>query len=86
MHGVCGKFPDMLKGYIRKTAHSYSCSLFLPSGYIIPAKSSSLMDDSSSFDERLRITGRIFQSVGISAVIWGSDALHHHGIFTVKNV
>jgi len=37
-------------------------------------------------DERLRVVGVIFQSVGISAVVWGSDALHHHAICTGKTV
>lgn len=37
-------------------------------------------------DERLQIIGRIFQSVGISAVIWGADALTHHAISSVKTV
>ena len=46
------------------------------------------MDGPSSplLDERLQIVGRIFQSVGISAVIWGADALTHHAISSVKNV
>lgn len=43
-------------------------------------------DPSASFDERLQIAGRILQSVGISAVIWGADALIHHAISTTKSV
>jgi hypothetical protein len=39
-----------------------------------------------ALDERLQIIGRIFQSVGISAVIWGADALTHHAISSVKTV
>jgi hypothetical protein len=40
----------------------------------------------SVLDERVQIVGRIFQSVGICAVIWGADALLHHGISTIKQV
>lgn len=39
-----------------------------------------------SLDERLHVIGKIFQSVGISAIIWGVDALSHHAISTVKSV
>jgi hypothetical protein len=41
---------------------------------------------SSLFDERLQIVARILQSVGISAVIWGTDALAHHAISSAKTV
>ena len=41
---------------------------------------------SDSFDEHLQIAGNILKSVGISAVIWGADALIHHAICTVKTV
>jgi hypothetical protein len=41
---------------------------------------------SDLFDERLRIAGNILKSVGISAVIWGADALIHHAISAVKTV
>lgn len=46
------------------------------------------MDKEVSFrlDERVEIIGRIFQSVGISSVVWGVDALAHHAIFTIKEV
>ena len=39
-----------------------------------------------ALDERLQIVGRIFQSVGISAVIWGADALFDYGVPTIKTV
>jgi hypothetical protein len=39
-----------------------------------------------SLDEHLQIVGNIFQSVGISAVIWGADALIHHGLIAIKSV
>jgi len=39
---------------------------------------------STTLDERLQIVGGIFQSVGISAVTWGPDALAHHAIQTPK--
>jgi hypothetical protein len=41
---------------------------------------------SYSLDERVQIIGKIFQSVGISAVVWGADALLHHAISTIKTV
>jgi hypothetical protein len=48
----------------------------------------STMESENSFngDERLEVIGRIFQSVGISAVIWGVDALALHSISAVNQV
>ena len=43
-------------------------------------------DLGQSVDEHLQIVGNIFRSVGISAVIWGADALIHHGLITIKLV
>jgi hypothetical protein len=40
----------------------------------------------AALDERLKIVGGILQSVGISAVIWGSDALVYRGVTTLKIV
>jgi len=37
-------------------------------------------------DERLQIVGRIFQSVGISTVVWGADALLEYGFPAAKTV
>ena len=37
-------------------------------------------------DERLQIVGRIFQSVGISTVLWGADSLLQYGVSTSKTV
>ena len=44
------------------------------------------MKPSPAPDERLQIVGRIFQSVGISAVIWGADALLEYGVPSPKTV
>jgi hypothetical protein len=49
-------------------------------------KSKSMDKPSDSLDERLQIAGNILKSVGISAVIWGADALIHHAMSTVKMV
>jgi len=40
----------------------------------------------ANVDEQLLIIGKIFRSVGISGVIWGSDALLYHGISSLKMV
>ena len=45
------------------------------------------MDNSpQSLDEHIQIVGNIFQSVGISTVIWGADALIYHGLIAIKSV
>jgi len=41
---------------------------------------------SEEMDEHLQFIGEIFENVGISAVIWGADALIYHDLLTVRRV
>ena len=64
-------------------------TIFQPNSFPRMSTSNILMEmntTKSELDERVQIVGRIFQSVGICAVVWGADALLHHGISTLKQV